>query len=103
MSYTQNDPLITELIFDFMGEKGLIILYVWDEWNDSHAELFESEDQTKYDSIDLRTALIIVGAAVRKDRFAGTALTWAFESGGFPQLINRLVELKEAVATKTER
>ena len=92
-SWVENNPLISELIFDFMLEKGLLIHYVWDDWNDSLAELFESQDQTKYDNIDLRTALILVGAAVRKDRVASGSIAWAFESGGFPKLVNRLVAL----------
>lgn len=91
--WIQNDPLIGELIFDFMGGKGLLILYVWDDWNDSHTELFASTDPSKYDKLDLRTALIIVSGAVRKDRFASGSLVRAFESGGFPKLINRLVKL----------
>lgn len=91
---TANDPLISEFI-DFMYEKGLIILYVWDDWDESHAKLFESEEQTKYDSIDSRTALILVSAAVRKERVASGSLAWALESGGFPRLVNRIVELKD--------
>ena len=50
-------------------------------------------EPTKYDDIDLKTALIIISAAVRKGRWAGGSLTWAYESDSFPKLINRLVEL----------
>lgn len=92
-SWVRRDPLISEFI-DFAFEKGFGITYVWADWNDDYADLFVSEEQTKYDNVDLRTALIMIGAAVRKDRAGGVTLVHEFESGSFPKLINHLVELK---------
>lgn len=94
-TWTQRDPLISEFI-DFVFEKGFGVTYVWADWNDDLAALFDSEEQAKYDSIDIRTALIMIGAAVRKDRGGGSTLARSFEKGSFPTLVNRLVQLKES-------
>lgn len=94
--WVKADPLINEILIDFMYDKGLLIHYVWSHWSDDLAKLYDSEDPTKYDEVDLKTALILMSAAVRKGRGAGGSLTWAFESGGFPKLINRLTELTQS-------
>lgn len=91
--WVQSDPLIYEFM-DFVYEKDLPIAFSWTEW-DEGSELFASEDPTKYDNVDLETALKLIYVASRKERFASGTLAWAFESGSFPKLINRLVELKE--------
>jgi len=94
MPWVQNDPLIYELL-GFMDDKGLLITFKWAEW-DEGSELFTSEDPIKYDNIDVETALKLISAAARKERFADGTLAWAFESGSFPKLVSRLVELEEA-------
>lgn len=91
-SWMQRDPLITEFI-DFAFETGFGVTYVWDDWNDDCATLFNSNSLTKFDDLDLRTALIMIGAAVRKDRGGGGTFVREFESGNFLRLINRLVAL----------
>lgn len=89
--WVQNDPLIYEFI-DFMYDKDLLPTFSW-TGQDKLSELFVSEDQTKYDDIDLETALKLIFIATRKERFADGTLAWAFESGGFSKLVARLVEL----------
>ena len=91
MYWVDNDPLIREFIA-FMEDNDLLPIFNWPEW-DKGSDLFSSADPNKYDNIDLKTALKIVYAAIRKERFADGTLAWAFESGGFPKLVNRLVEL----------
>jgi hypothetical protein len=91
MHWVQNDPLIYEFI-DFMADKNLLPVFDWTKW-DEGSELFTSEDLTKYDNIDVDAALKLVLAATRKERFADGTMAWAFESGGFPKLVNRLVAL----------
>jgi hypothetical protein len=93
MPWVQNSPLIHEFI-DFMCNKNLLPVFSWTEW-DEGSDLFASEDQTKYDNVDLKTALKLIYTATRKERFADGTLAWAFESGGFPKLVNRLMELRE--------
>jgi hypothetical protein len=91
MPWVQNDPLIYELI-DFMAAKKLLPIFDWVHW-DEGLELFFSEDANKYDNVDVATALKLILIAVRKERFADGTLAGAFEVGGFPQLVNRLVAL----------
>jgi hypothetical protein len=91
MPWVQNDPLIYEFI-DFMATKDLLPVFAWTEW-DKGSELFTSEDPTKYDNIDIETALKLIYATTRKERFADGTLAWAFESGQFPKLVKRIVTL----------
>ncbi len=92
MPWVENDPLIMELL-EFMYDKGLLGIFNWKEW-DEGTKLYKSEDQSKYDNIDLETSLKLIYAVYRQDRFADGALASAFESGGFPKLVDRLVKLK---------
>ena len=95
MPWIENDPLIYEFL-DFMDANGLLIIFNWSEW-DEGSKLFTSEEATKYDNVDISTALKLISTASRKERFAGGTLAWAFELGGFPKLIDRLLELKATV------
>jgi hypothetical protein len=92
MPWIQNEPLISEFI-TFMQEKNLLPFFEWMKWSEG-SELFTSTDPTKYDNIDLETALKLIYAATRKERFADGTIAWAFKSGGFPKLVNRLVVLR---------
>jgi len=91
MPWVQNDPLILEFI-TFIYEEGLTIVFDWKDWDEGE-KLYESKDQTKYNNVDLETTLKLITAVIRQDRFADGSLAWAFESGDFPKLANRLVEL----------
>lgn len=90
MPWIDKDPLIYEFL-DFMDSRNLLPIFDWSEW-DEGSELFTSEVPNKYDNVDVTTALKLIQAAVRKDRFGEGTLVWAFESGGFAQLINQLVD-----------
>jgi hypothetical protein len=92
MPWVQNEPLISEFI-TFMQEKNLLPFFEWMKWGEG-SKLFMSTDSTKYDNIDLETALKLIYAATRKERFADGTIAWAFKSGGFPKLVNRLVDLR---------
>jgi hypothetical protein len=94
MPWVENGPLIDEFI-GFMYDKNLLPVFSW-TGSDEVSELFASEDQTKYDNVDIETALKLIFIASRKERFASGTLAWAFESGGFLKLINRLTELVRA-------
>ena len=92
MYWVQNDPLIAEFI-TFMYDKNLLPFFEWMKW-DEGSKLFTSTDKAKYDNVDIETALKLIYAATRKERFADGTLSFAFELGGFPKLINQLVLLK---------
>jgi hypothetical protein len=89
--WIDNQSLIYEF-FDFMNDKNLLPFYDWFNWNEG-SDLFLLDEPNKYNSVGLETALKLLYAAKRKERFADGTLVWAFESGYFPKLINRLVTL----------
>ena len=91
MYWVDKDPLIHEFI-TFMDNNSLLPIFNWTEW-DEGTEFVNSEDPTKYDSLELEMVLKVIYAVIRKDRFSDGTLAWAFESDCFPKLINRLVEL----------
>lgn len=93
MYWIKYDPIIFELL-EFMEDKGLLVHFKWTEW-DEGSKLFASNEPTKYDNIDAATALMLISVASRKERVAEGTLAWAFESGGFVKLVNRLVSLKK--------
>ena len=93
MYWVENDPLIYEFL-DFMDDKNLLIIFDLAKWDDG-SKLFVAEDPTKYDKVDIETALKLIYAATRKERFNDGTLAWAFEFGGFVKLVNRLVALKQ--------
>lgn len=68
MPWLQYDPLIFEFL-GFMDDKGLLVIFKWTKWNEG-SELFESEEPTKYDNVDVATALKLISTASRKERFA---------------------------------
>lgn len=92
MPWIENDPLIYEFL-DFMDDKNLLVTFDWVKWEEG-SKLFISEDSTKYDNVDVATALKLIYAATRKERFTDGTLAWAFESGSFPKLVNRLLKLR---------
>jgi hypothetical protein len=100
MPWIQNDELIMDFV-TFVYDRGLTIVFNWKDW-DEGGRLYKSEDQTKYDNVDLETVLKLITSLIRQDRFADGSLAWAFESGNFPKLINRLVELKERIPDKVK-
>ncbi|MEO8863013.1 MAG: DUF6508 domain-containing protein [Candidatus Saccharimonadales bacterium] len=91
MPWMENDPLILEFI-EFMYKRELLPGFYWAKWTEG-SELFASKDLTKFDDIDLKTALKLIYMATRKERITDGTLAKAFELGGFPKLVNRLATL----------
>lgn len=92
MPYVVKDPLILEFL-EFMYDNDLVIVFDWANWGEGQ-EWYKSTDQSKYEKLDAETALKLLTAVIRNDRFHEGALVNVFESGDFPKIINRLVELK---------
>ncbi len=88
MQWVDKNPLIYEFL-EFMDDNGLLPIFAWAAWKEG-SDLFESDDPSKYDSIDTVIILKLIYAATRKDRFGDGTLVWAFESGDFVKLIDRL-------------
>lgn len=93
MPYWVSDPLVTEFV-TYMYASELIVNFDWSAW-DKGREWYKSTDKTKYDTLDIPTALKLLTAVIRNDRFSDGALVSAFESGDFPKIINKLVGLRE--------
>lgn len=94
MPYVEKNPLIMGFL-DFMYENDLVIPFEWSRWDEGR-EWYKSDDESKYEQLDAETALKLLTAVIRNDRFHEGALVSAFESGDFPKIINRLVGLKAA-------
>lgn len=93
MPWIEKDPLIYEFL-DFMDDRSLLPVFAWSKWKEG-SNLFESDNAIKYKDVDVATALKLIYAATRKDRFSDGALVWAFESGGFVQLVSRIASLAD--------
>lgn len=91
MPYREKNPLITEFV-TFLYEKDLVIAFNWSEW-EAGREWYKSDDDTKFNKLDVVTALKLLTAVIRNDRFNEGALVSAFESREFPKIINKLTEL----------
>lgn len=91
MPWVESDSLIWEFI-NFMNDKHLLPVFEWMNWSEG-SDLFISTSATKYDNVSIETALKLIYAATRKERFADGTLAAAFESGGFPILVSRLTSL----------
>lgn len=92
MSYASPDPLVYEFSKTWY-EKELVIPFDWSEWQEGR-DWYASTDDSKYDSLDSETALKLLTAVMRNDRFNEGALMSAFESGDFPKIINKFVSLR---------
>lgn len=91
MPYINKDPIITDFL-EFMYDNHLVVVFDWSKW-DGGREWYKIEDDSKYNQLDTGTALKLLTAVIRNDRFNEGALVSAFDSGDFPKIINRLVEL----------
>ncbi|OYW43868.1 hypothetical protein B7Z28_00520, partial [Candidatus Saccharibacteria bacterium 32-45-3] len=92
MSYASPDPLVDKFL-EVWYDKHLVIPFDWSEWDEGR-EWYASTDASKYDSLDTETALKLLTAVIRNDRFNEGALMYAFESGAFPKIVNKLVSLR---------
>jgi hypothetical protein len=94
MPWQEQDPLISEYV-QFMYENDLVVPFDWSKWDEGR-EWFRSQDPAKYDNLDAETALKLITAIIRSDRFNEGALVGAFESGDFPKIIGKLAALSPA-------
>jgi len=92
MPYSVPDPLVSEFVA-FMYENELVVSFDWSAWNEGR-EWYKNNSESKYETLDIPTALKLLTAVMRNDRFSDGALVGAFESGEFPKLINTLVGLR---------
>ena len=92
MPYASPDPLVSEFSKTWY-EKGLVIPFDWGNWQEGR-DWYARTDESKYDSLDSETALKLLTAVIRNDRFNEGALMRAFESGDFPKIISKFVSLR---------
>ena len=92
MPYSVPDPLVSEFV-TFMYVYELVVSFDWSAWDEGR-EWYKNSNESKYEALDIPTALKLLTAVMRNDRFNEGALVSAFESGDFPKIINKLVELR---------
>lgn len=92
MPYSVPDPLVSEFVA-FMYENELVVSFDWSAWDEGR-EWYKNSNESKYETLDIPTALKLLTAVMRNDRLNEGALVSAFESGDFPRIINKLVELR---------
>jgi len=92
MPFISYAPIVHEFL-ELWYDKGLIIPFSWSSW-DEGSEWYANTDETKYDKLDNETALKLLTAVIRNDRFHEGALKHAFDDGDFPKIINKFVSLR---------
>lgn len=91
MPWVEQYPLIQDFVA-FMYGNDLVIPFDWSHWQEGR-DWYALNDDSKYDKLDVETALKLLTAIVRNDRFNEGALIRAFECGDFPRIINKLLTL----------
>lgn len=91
MPYSVLDPLINEFV-SLWYEKDLVLLFDWASWQEGR-DWYANDNDGKYETLDTETALKLLTAVIRNNRFNEGALLNAFESGVFPKIIDKLVQL----------
>lgn len=92
MPYMVQNQVVEDFV-RFMYDKGLVLDFDWSGWNKGRA-WFRSNDENKYENLDILTILKLLTTIIRNDRFNDGALVDAFEQGIFPKLIDKLVKYK---------
>ncbi len=95
MPYANPAPIISEFM-KLWYEKDLVIAFDWSSWQEGR-DWYANPDNDKYKKLDVVTALKLITAVLRNDRFNDGALMRAFESGDFPKIINRLIETHDTI------
>lgn len=93
MPYAVTDPLIHKFL-ELWYDKGLVVPFDWSKWDEGRKWYTDASDQ-KYKTLDQETALKLLTAVIRNDRFNEGALLRAFEDGEFPKIINTFVSLRK--------
>ena len=89
--FAEQHELIREFV-QFMYDKDLVVNFNWSEWQEGR-DWYASEDEEKYANLDVETALKLLTAVIRNDRFNEGALVSAFEAGTFPKIIQKLITI----------
>lgn len=89
--WVEQHPLIQDFV-SFMYENELVVKFSWTEWQEGR-NWYASEDEEKYNQLDVETALKLLTAIIRNERFNDGALVWAFEDGSFPKIIKKLITI----------
>lgn len=89
LPWVEQNELIREFV-QFMYDKNLMVHFNWSEWQEGR-DWYALNDEAKYDRLDAETALKLLTAVIRNDRFNEGALVRAFEGGSFPRIINKLI------------
>lgn len=90
--YADENPLIREFVH-LWSEMNLIVPFDWPDWQEGR-DWYADEAESKYDTLDYETALKLITAVIRNDRFNDGAILRSFESGDFPKIINKFTELR---------
>lgn len=91
MPWVEQCPLIQDFV-SFMYENDLVVKFRWTEWQ-AGRDWYALDDDSKYDKLDIETALKLLTAIIRNDRFSDGALVRAFEDGSFPMIIQKLITI----------
>ncbi len=86
--WVENYFLIQDFI-SFMYENDLVVKFRWTEWQEGR-DWYALDDESKYERLDVETALKLLTAVIRNSRFNDGALVNVFENGVFPKIINLL-------------
>lgn len=86
MPWVEQYPLIQDFV-SFMYENDLVVKFRWTEWQEGR-DWYALDDGSKYDKLDVETALKLLTAVIRNERFNDGALVRAFEDGSFPKIIS---------------
>lgn len=89
--WIEQSLLIQEFV-QFMYDKKLVVVFAWTEWQEGR-DWYALNDESKYNELDIETALKLLTAVIRNDRFNDGALVRAFESGIFPRILQKLITI----------
>lgn len=86
--WVEQYPLIQDFV-SFMYENSLMVKFDWTEWQVGR-DWYALDDENKYQQLNIETALKLLTAVIRNDRFNEGALVRAFEDTSFPKIIQKL-------------
>ena len=89
VGYVSHSALLSEFI-KIWYEKDLVIPFDWQAWREGKHWL-TLDGETKYDTLDDETALKLITAIIRNDRFADGVLLHHFDTGVMQKIINTFI------------
>lgn len=91
LPWVEQNKLIQELV-QFMYDKDLVVNFNWTGWQEGR-DWYALNDESKYEKLEVETALKLLTSVIRNDRFNDGALVRAFESGVFPKILQKLITI----------